>query len=374
MPNPSETMMFQGRYSDGAAEHSVPVSVHLTDRGVEISFAGASQPLRWPYGALGSATPVAADAGDVLLTYSYMPAASVFVAGANFVAAIAKAAPHITAGAVRRRAARPWMIAAASLLLIGVGVWLTNLSPARTLAGMLPSHIRVSLGEQVVRSMGDGRKECTTTAGRAALDRLVARLSAAAGSKEPMTVKVLDWDLVNAFAAPGAQIVLTRGIIAQAMSADEIAGVLAHEMGHALELHPETGIVRAIGLTAAVELLTGGSGTIANLGLMLTQVSYTRAAEREADTRGLAMLQGAEIATAGVSDFFRRVAAEEKKAGAPEWNILRTHPNPEERAKAALGRPAYRSTPAMTAEDWQALRGICGSTRSRTMPPVRPAN
>ena len=78
-------------------------------------------------------------------------------------------------------------------------------------------------------------------------------------------VALLDWRLVNALAVPGGQIVLTRGLVQTAGSPDEVAGVLAHELGHAIELHPETGIVRAMGLSAAAQLMFAGSaGSVSN--------------------------------------------------------------------------------------------------------------
>jgi predicted Zn-dependent protease len=84
--------------------------------------------------------------------------------------------------------------------------------------------------------------------------------------------------------------------------------VLAHELGHTLELHPEAGIVRAMGLAAATQLaLAGSQGTVSNVGLLLTQLRYPRIAEREADAHALRMLQGAGIAAKGFGDFFERL-------------------------------------------------------------------
>ena len=66
---------------------------------------------------------------------------------------------------------------------------------------------------------------------------------------------------------------------------------------------------------------------------MLTQLGYTRVAEREADAHALRMLEQARISPKGTVDFFKRVEQLEKKAGAPEWDILRSHPQTAERAK-----------------------------------------
>ena len=75
------------------------------------------------------------------------------------------------------------------------------------------------------------------------------------------------------------------------------------------------------------------------------------------------LLERAQISSAGLIDFFGRVGALEKKMGAPEWNILRTHPQSAERAKAAAEHNGYPATPAMDADDWQALRAMCGAAR-----------
>jgi predicted Zn-dependent protease len=185
-------------------------------------------------------------------------------------------------------------------------------------------------------------------------------LSAGAGDKR-FDIRVLNWDLVNAFAAPGEQIVLTRGLIEQANGPDEVAGVVTHEMGHGLELHPETAIIRAIGLSAAVELmLGGGGGTLANIGLVLTQLGYSRAAEREADAHALQILEKAQVSPQAFAGFFKRV--EERERGSPvgEISLLRTHPLSAERARLAASRPAYPATPALVDDDWLALRAICG--------------
>jgi predicted Zn-dependent protease len=359
--DPSRT--FIGRYSDGKTAQSVPAEIRLGERGIEIGFPGAPQALIWPYGALGTAAPLAAKAVDALLTYEYMPGASLFVADADAVATLRHLAPQLTSRAYGWRSARPWAIAAGVVVLAVVAGWAANLSPARWVAGVLPDRARQTVGEQVMTSMVGKYKVCTEAAGVAALDKLVSRLSDASGTRTRFRVRVVDWGLLNAFAVPGEQIVLTRRIIEQAKSPEEVAGVLAHEMGHGLELHPETAIVRIIGLTAVLELMTGGGGTLANIGLGLTQLSYTRAAEREADARGLALLEKAQISSSGLIDFFRRVGEIERKSGKGDWGIFRTHPESEERAKSAAARPPWKSSPAMSQDEWQALRTICGARK-----------
>jgi len=356
--------IYAGRLSEGQTAASERVEVRLSERGVEIARAGAAAPLIWPYGALTAAAPLARTSEDVLLGYTYMPGVSLFVSDRDFVARLMRAAPQLGAAAQRWRWARPLLAIGAAIVVAVAMAWVLELSPARTIAGLMPDGVRQSLGRQVIQSMAGKRRLCDAPAGRAALDRLTQRLSAASGSDARFSVTVLDWNLLNAFAAPGEQIVLTRELIEQARSADEVAGVLAHEMGHGLELHPESSIVRVVGLNVAIELmLGGGSGTLANLGLLLTQLSYTRAAEREADAHALRILKNAAISPQGIVAFFRRIEGMEGGRDASAGlDLLRSHPATAERAKLAAGQPPYPSTPALSEADWLALRTICAPT------------
>jgi Zn-dependent protease with chaperone function len=360
MPSDGTAATYDGRFSDGRTASALPAAVRLLAQGVEIAPSGGQAPLVWSYGELATASPIGRAAGDALVSCSAMPGATLFVADGGFVAALATRASHLTTASQRWRFARPLLAVCALVILAMAGLWFADVSPARGLASMLPIQLRQSLGRQVVQSLSQGRSTCHTPEGSAALARLADRLSAAADDKR-FDIRVVNWSVVNAFAAPGEQIVLARGLVEQAKGPDEIAGVLAHEMGHGLELHPETAIIRAIGLSAAVELVLGGSGgTLANIGLILTQLGYSRAAEREADARALQVLERAQISPLGFAGFFKRIDAEDRM-GIGEVSILRTHPLSAERARLAEARPPYASTPALSETDWNALRGICGA-------------
>lgn len=360
--------IFEGRFSDGTSAAAEDVTVRLGEGGIAITRRGTGVPVVWPYGALATAEPLTSHAIDALITYSYAPGATLFVPEGTFARRLAERAPQLTARAQRWRHARPWIWAAVGVVLIAGLIRLIDLSPANAIAHMLPDNVRVRLGEQVIASMTQDKKACVEPAGRAALDKLVTRLSLGAGHAKPFKVTVVDWGLLNAFATPGEQIVITRGLINKAESPDEVAGVLAHEMGHGIEMHPETGMVRAIGLSAAMELMVGGGGgTIGNVGIMLAQLSYTREAEQEADLQAVRILKKSEIRAQGLADFFRRMTEIEEKLGGGKSNdftqIWRTHPQTEERRRFVEGQPDYPATPALTDSEWRALRKICGEPK-----------
>lgn len=360
---------FTARYSDGRTAATGSATVRIAAAALEIEPPGASMPVRWPYSSLRAAQPIQSHSHDVLLSTSTQDGATLFVDDAAFVHALAKVAPALTARHIRLSHAKPWIIAAGLACLLIVAGWALDLSPAHGVARMLPDKARKALGENTIQSMTQDRQLCTAPAGLQALDRMTQRLAMGAPGRVPrFKVIVVDWGLLNAFATAGEQIVLTRGLVTKAESPDEVAGVLAHEMGHGLEMHPETALVRALGLSAITELLLGGSGgTLSNIGLVLAQLSYSRAAEREADARALEILRGARVSQRGLSDFFNRIE-EKRKQGAGlsktigDIGILRTHPVTEERKKVIDGSAAYDATPALDKSDWQALQAICSQT------------
>lgn len=370
MPIDPNGPWFEGRFSDGRTAAARDVRAAFHERGLVLRRAGTDdddEPLIWPYGALTTAEPISSHAIDALVSYKHMPGASLFVPNGMFARRLAEAAPHLTTRAARRRAATPWLVAAVAAVLVAAAISALHLSPARTVAGLLPDGVRNALGNRTITAMTDGKKVCATPAGSAAVAEMSRRLAPASLGSPRFEITVVDWELVNAFAAPGNRIVLTRGLIEKAGGPDEVAGVLAHEMGHGIELHPEAGIVRAIGLTAAVELmLGGGGGTISNVGVMLAQLSYTRQAEREADERGLQLLREARISPDGIAEFFRRMdelpAGVERAAGGGGGflDMLRTHPATAERLKRISSVTRYPATPSLSGEEWKAMQAMCG--------------
>ena len=347
--------------------HTAPASVALSDRGIIIDRGTGEDELIWPFGALKTDTPISRGASEALISYKHMPGARLFVQDAAFAIELTRRARHLTTAAHRWRWAKP-VLALAALVIAGFAiVWALDLQPARTIAGALPDKTRQAVGRNVIDHFASRHKVCRGEAGRKALDKLLARLLKDVAGSDGYSLTVVNWGLVNAFAAPGGQMLLTRGLIRTANSPEEVAGVLAHEIGHGVELHPETGLVRAIGLSALVELLTGGSsGTLSNLSAMVLQNSYVRRDERAADQQALILLQRAGISQQGLADFFTRLS-NKNKAGKKRlssiafgaFDLLRTHPFPAERAKMVREAPSYPTTPALTSEDWQALRRIC---------------
>lgn len=356
---------------------SRPVTVRFTATGLQFSTGDAGTELIvWPFSRLEAAVPISHDSGDVLLKLLPERDATLFVASPEFVSRLVAHAPRLGTGSTRWQAARPWVYIASVMVAVIFGLWVADVKISREIARLLPDSVRISMGEAALRSLTGDKRTCETPDGRRALDALTARLATASGSTAKFKVSVVDWKLLNAFAVPGEQIVLTRDLIEKVDSADEVAGVLAHEMGHGIELHPEANLVRALGLSATFELVMGGGtsgSTIANFGLLLLQFNYSRADERAADDHALRILRAARIAPRGLGNFMRRIqqieTGKSKTSVAREktWvvDILSTHPQTAERAATIDRQEAYEATPALNPAEWQALRDLCRNSEKK---------
>ncbi len=362
-------------FSDGMSAATTDVQVQLVHEGIAFNASGVALTI-WPYSALQSAEPISRHSDDILLNSAQHPDATLFISNAGFVQRLAERVPALTTYATRKREATPWLWVSLAILAICAIVWAADLSPSRALASLLPDTARQKLGQNIISGLSRSAKTCSTPDGNRALEKIKHRLLDRTGAAQNFSIVVLDWNIVNAFAVPGEQIILTRKILEKASGSDEISGILAHEIGHGLELHPETGVVRAMGMSAAVQfLLGGGNSNIANVGVLLAQLSYSRNAEREADAHAVKLMREANISLKGVKDFFERMNEKDKaKSNTFErtTSFLRSHPVTEERLKRFETAPKYDARPVLTSDEWRALKTICGKPKAKSKPKDKP--
>ncbi len=263
------------------------------------------------------------------------------------------------------RAAK-WVGGLAAVLL---GIYFGLPLAAEPVASLVPRSWEEGLGERIQEmalGMLGAQKSgvCRGEEGQAAIEKLVKRLAATTDTDYRFRVTVVKHKLVNAFAAPAGYIVVFKGLIDESKTPETFAGVIAHEMGHVIERHGTEGVVKAIGVGLVVGLLFGDSssftGVAADIATQLVSSSYGRAAEREADAIGVAMLNRLGIRGTGLAQFFDYVAREEAKRGGGGGigRYFATHPASEERAKTIRAK-ATGSNPAMTAAEWAAIKRMC---------------
>lgn len=217
--------------------------------------------------------------------------------------------------------------------------------------------------ERLLNNGGKGDLSCRNPKGVAALDAMLDRLTAGQGLKYDLELTVFNHSMVNAFAAPGGQMVIIRGLLDEAKTAEEVAGVLAHEIGHVEARDPTRLTLRAAGSAGILSVILGdvSGGTLIGLvGDHLLRSAYTRDAEAAADAFGLKLLNDAGVSSEGLADFFQRIG---KDDDLPEY--LSSHPSSTGRADVARNnaRDQANTTPILTDAQWADLRAICGKTR-----------
>ena len=131
-------------------------------------------------------------------------------------------------------------------------------------------------------------------------------------------------DGLNAFALPGGKVFINAGAIAKANSEAELAGLLAHELSHAVLSHGFQ-LVTEGNLTANVTQFIPYGGTAANLIVL----DYSRDMERQADQLGTRILASSGYAADGLYNMMVTLEKEEKKGTPFVW--LSTHPEIDER-------------------------------------------
>ncbi len=175
-----------------------------------------------------------------------------------------------------------WSLAAAASIvlvtLFGIPLLADRLAP------MVQYAIEKRIGEAVDRQAKTilGGRVCENKAGQAALDKMVDKIRVAGGMNTPLEAHVLSTSIPNAFALPGGKVYLLDGLVQQAKSVDEVAGVLAHELGHAHHRDGLRKIIQTGGSSFLIGLLFGdvmGGGAVLFATRTMIDASYSREAE-----------------------------------------------------------------------------------------------
>jgi predicted Zn-dependent protease len=245
----------------------------------------------------------------------------------------------------------------AALALAG-WLLLTRAAP-EIVAATLPAAAEQLLGEAALAQMLAGETEIEAGPAADAVRAIVARLAAAVADNPgyEFDVRLVASDAVNAAALPGGKILVFSGLLEEAGSPEEVAGVLAHEIGHVLHRDALRGLVGRLGGSAVIALMLGGGdlARIAGQAGALDQLAYGRDQERAADRAGILLLARAGLPPAALAAFFERLRA--KEAGKlPEF--LSTHPDTAARIvelrRLAATTPVPDPRPLQV--DWQAVR------------------
>jgi Zn-dependent protease with chaperone function len=381
-------------YFDGVCSRRREVLVELEATGLRIApaydsnddaFGGSAAAIdEWAYGDLRR---LSAPEGVLRLGRSRETVlARLEIRDPDLAAAIEERAVTLDRGGAAERALRRKIVALS--FAAGVSLVLTAIFGLPELASRLiplvPASVERRLGEAVdrdVRAALDSKhlgpafacgRSNNELPGRAALDELVGKLEAAAALPVALHVDVVRRNEPNAIALPGGHVYVEEGLINQAQTPDELAGVLAHEIGHIAHRDGTRVVLQTAGLSFLFGMMLGdfvGGGAVVIAARTVLKSSYSRHVESAADAYSVALMQQVGGDPRALGTILSRIVVDKEHG----MKILADHPETKDRIAAinAMAKPVAGSgatAPLLDVADWNALKQICAP------PPAKDAN
>ncbi len=361
----------RGTFFDGATSARHAVTVELAHATLRVLAADASVLAEWPYRELRCL-----DAPDAMLRLGRADNASLArleILDPSLAKAIAARAPALGQRLAHERRTRLLVVGLGMAAVVSVALGAVFAVPAiATLAApYVPLRIERALGDAVdrqVRALLDTHKagtafECGASdvekPAHAALLKLVNTLEIAAQLPLALRVTAVRRADANAISLPGGHIYLFNGLVEKANTPDELAAVLAHEIGHIAHRDGMRAVLQAAGLSFLFGLVLGdfvGGGAVVIAAKSVLQSSYSREVEAAADAYGIALMAKVGGDPHALAAILTRI--DEGHAGGIK--LLLDHPVTKERVEAIRRFPApARRVALLAAAEWAALKRIC---------------
>ena len=228
---------------------------------------------------------------------------------------------------------------AAVILLLAVSIPIGRLLAPRPVSAPGPSRaVERVLGTLMVRQLRLQEREVGAPAVHDAFRVLLERLRGS-GAAIPRGVRVIvvASPTVNSLTLPGDVLVVDSGLLARMATPEEMAAVLAHELGHVVNRDPFNLLVQRIGIGALLTIATGGRAepVVTNALQYLMTFRYSQEAEDRADRFAIALLSRAGIDPNAFADALEHIRSAEPVESGPLVRYLDPHSDTEARIDAA---------------------------------------
>jgi beta-barrel assembly-enhancing protease len=198
----------------------------------------------------------------------------------------------------------------------------------------------IALGKQLAQEVERQAKIVDDPVIAEYVNRIGQNLVRNSDAKVPFTIKVIDAEEINAFALPGGFFFVNTGVLTNADSEAEMAGVMAHEIAHVAARHGTRQATRGeIVNLASIPLIFMGGWTGyairqgAGLAIPMGFLTFSRGFETEADYLGLQYMYKAGYDPTAFVDFFEKIQSKEKKKPGTMSKVFSTHPMTDDRIK-----------------------------------------
>jgi predicted Zn-dependent protease len=214
------------------------------------------------------------------------------------------------------------------LVYIGLGFAVDLIVPR------LPPGVEMRLGRMYSR-LYEGNKDKTSQEAETKIQRILDGLVKEASFQQPYRVHLVSDPKANALALPGGNIVLTSALIKEIESENELAFVLAHELGHFANRDHLRGLGRGLVFLTISTALFGADSSVSQIlqnSLQNVEMGFSRGQERRADLYALRLLNKRYGHVSGAIDFFKRL--KKKEIGCRLLYYFTSHPCSQDRIDA----------------------------------------
>ncbi len=364
----------EGYYVDGQTALRHRVRIGLTPSALQI-ITEDGETLSWPWEEVRQSRNFYGD-GQTRLERGRNTPEVLLIPGPLFLEKLKEVAPeqrrHFRNPTRRKKWALVTFLSALGVVGVLAPLYLWGIP---TMASIAAAHIPVSweerLGEAVVEHLAPQEKQCWDWGRAQRVQQILSTLTSSL-PKSPYTfrVVVVNQPAVNAFAVPGGTIVIFQGLLEKTYTAEELAGVLAHEIQHVLHRHATRAMLQQVSIKLLLASLVGDARAM-TYGLEGAQavgmLRYSRQYEEEADEEGIKLLMASGVNPHGMITFFETIQKEsEKSLKLPTY--LSTHPelkNRIQRLKWLAERSSYTSVRLLQDYNWKDIYWFCGADSER---------
>lgn len=260
----------------------------------------------------------------------------------------------------------------ASIALIAVALIFFLPAFSKYAVHNVPKSWEAELGKNVEETLIPALSEekiCKASTGQAALEQMAKRLTKGMDLPFDPVLTVVESKIPNAFALPGGRITILSNTLEVVDSPDELAAVLAHELGHVKHRHSMQQLINVAGTGIVFSMFIGdftGGSIIASVGEAMLDSSYSRDMEREADLFAIQMLENAGVDPTGLASFLEKISKEhhDENAISQALGFLSSHPPTKERVDTLneIADPEAPKNPVLNKWQWESLKNICSET------------
>ncbi len=339
-------LQFAGVLFDGKSARKHSVDIELTPREIIIKQPGHS-PVHWSYSNLrwtaNLNSPFQIEHGDLNSPFQE----TLVVEDPDFYECVSRITPvGLSSNSKQTEINWKYYVAGILILILSAYTLVKTVPPflADRMVEKVPVEWEVILGQSILKMLPLAKEPDQKIL--MVLQDTVDLLEQSVEGYQPYELKVyiLPGKTVNALALPGGSIVVFEGLLQKAESAEELAGVLAHEIQHILLRHSTRGILRNVAQSMLLALFVGDVNAVmegvTNLAGELETLGFSREMETEADRKGMELILAANINPHGMIRMFEKILQDEVK-NLPQnkttknemelFSYLSTHPSSQSR-------------------------------------------